>query len=48
MSEMPTTSGAVLVGEDGRLQDADTLVASTLYASGEPCAMCAGAFFGVA
>jgi tRNA(Arg) A34 adenosine deaminase TadA len=28
-----------------RLQDADTLAASTLYASGEPCAMCAGAIF---
>ena len=28
-----------------RLQDADTLVASTLYASGESCAMCAGAIF---
>ena len=26
-----------------RLQDADTPAASTLYASGEPCAMCAGA-----
>jgi tRNA(Arg) A34 adenosine deaminase TadA len=28
-----------------RLQDADMLADSTLYASGEPCAMCAGAIF---
>ena len=28
-----------------RSVDADTLAASTLYASGEPCAMCSGAIF---
>ncbi len=28
-----------------RLHDAETLAASTLYASAEPCAMCSGAIF---
>jgi tRNA(Arg) A34 adenosine deaminase TadA len=36
---------ANLIREACRLHDPDTLAASTLYASGEPCAMCSGAIF---
>jgi tRNA(Arg) A34 adenosine deaminase TadA len=34
-----------LIREAYRLHDAETLAASTLYASAEPCAMCSGAIF---
>ena len=34
-----------LVREACRFHDAETLAASTLYASAEPCAMCSGAIF---
>ena len=34
-----------LLREAGRVLDPDTLAGATLYASGEPCAMCAGAIF---
>jgi tRNA(Arg) A34 adenosine deaminase TadA len=34
-----------LIREAWRLHDVDTLATSTLYASGEPCAMCAGTIF---
>jgi tRNA(adenine34) deaminase len=34
-----------LLREAGRVHDAATLAGATLYASGEPCAMCAGAIF---
>ncbi|MCA1716689.1 MAG: nucleoside deaminase [Actinobacteria bacterium] len=34
-----------LLREVCRLHDAETLAVSTLYASGEPCAMCAGTIF---
>jgi tRNA(Arg) A34 adenosine deaminase TadA len=34
-----------LLREAGRVHDPETLAGATLYASGEPCAMCAGAIF---
>jgi tRNA(Arg) A34 adenosine deaminase TadA len=34
-----------LIRDAWRLHDAETLAASTLYASAEPCAMCSGAIF---
>ena len=36
---------ANLIREASRRYDTDTLSASTLYASAEPCAMCSGAIF---